>query len=127
MGTDYSKNKTRNTYREILTFDENQEKIRILTNIFDIPAEDILNLYKMRWQIELFFKWIKQKLKIKHCLGYNENSIKIQLYSALIVYLLLYILRKDMGSKANMLLITRIVRANLLEQAEEVQMFLSSA
>lgn len=127
MGTEYSKNKTHNTYREILTFDENEEEVRILTNIFDMPAKDILNLYRMRWQIELFFKWIKQNLKIKHCLGYNENSIKIQLYTALIVYLLLYILRKDMGRKANMLAITRIVRANLLEQVEEAQMFLSSA
>jgi hypothetical protein len=127
MGTDYSKNKTRNTYREILTFDENEEEVRILTNIFDMPAKDFLNLYRFRWQIELFFKWIKQNLKIKHCLGYNENSIKIQLYTALIVYLLLYILQKDIGNKVSMLAVTRIVRANLLERIEEVQMFLSSA
>lgn len=127
MGSDYSKNKTQNIYREILTFDENQEEIRILTNIFDIPAEDILSLYRKRWQIELFFKWIKQNLKIKHCLGYNENSVKIQLYTALISYMLLYILKKDLGRAVNMLTITRIVRANLLERAEEAEIFLSSA
>jgi len=127
MGSNYSKNKTKNTYREILTFDENQEEIRILTNIFDIPAEDILSLYRKRWQIELFFKWIKQNLKIKHCLGYNENSIKIQLYTALISYMLLYMLKKDLGSAVSMLTIARIVRTNLLEDAEEVSIFLSSA
>lgn len=127
MGSEYSRNKTRNTYREILTFDENQEEIRILTNIFDMSAEDILSLYKKRWQIELFFKWIKQNLRIKHCLGYNENSLKIQLYAALISYMLLYILKKDLSNDASMLLVTRIVRANLLESIEEAEIFLSSA
>jgi hypothetical protein len=56
MGTDYSKNKTKNIYREILIFDENEEEFRLLTNIFDIPAEGIIALYKKRWEIELFFK-----------------------------------------------------------------------
>lgn len=127
MGTDYSKNKTHNTYREILTFDENQEEIRILTNIFDIPAKDILTLYKQRWKIELFFKWIKQNLKIKKCVGYNENSIKIQLYTALITHILLYILQKDSGLNVTMIVLTRIVRANLLENVEDAKFFLSSA
>jgi len=65
LGTNYSKNKTHNTYREILTFNEYGEEIRIFTNIVDIPTEEILNFYKLRWKIEIFFKWIKQNLKIK--------------------------------------------------------------
>jgi hypothetical protein len=127
LGTNYSKNKTHNTYREILTFDENEEEFRILTNIFDVPAETILYLYKMRWQIELFFKWIKQNLRIKKCVGYNENSIKIQIYTALIAYLLIYILQQTTSPNSSNLNLTRLIKVNLLEPKEEVFLFLSSA
>ena len=125
LGTEYSKNKTHNTYREILTFDEELEEIRVLTNIFDMPAEDILELYRMRWKIEIFFKWIKQNLKIKTSIGYNENSIKVQIYTALIAYLLIYILKITSTDKViSMLDITRIVKVNLLESTEETLEFL---
>lgn len=127
MGTDYSKNKTKNTYREILTFDEKEDEIRILTNIFDLSAETILYIYKMRWQIELFFKWIKQNLKIKKCIGYSENSIKIQIYTALIAYLLIYILQKTTNCNISMLVLTRLININLLEKKEDVFIYLSSA
>jgi len=118
MGTDYSSNKTKNTYREILTFDENEEEVRILTNIFDIPAEEILLLYKLRWKIELFFKWIKQNLKIKKWLGYNENAVKIQIYSALIAYVLLMLFKLLIKSKLSILQFTRVIEINLLEEVE---------
>lgn len=118
LGTEYSKNKTHNTYREILTFNENNEEVRILTNIFNIPAEDILKLYKMRWKIELFFKWIKQNLKIKKWLGYNENAIKIQVYSALIAYILLALLKLEINDNLSMVSVTRIIQINLLENVE---------
>jgi IS4 transposase len=119
LGSDYSKNKTHNTYREILTFDENEEEFRLLTNIFDMPAEDILQLYRFRWKIELFFKWIKQNLKIKKCIGYNENSIKIQIYTALITYMLIYILKNNLKVTTPMLKITRIIKSNILENTED--------
>lgn len=118
LGTEYSKNKTHNTYREILTFNEDEEEVRILTNIFDIPAEEIINLYKLRWKIETFFKWIKQNLKIKNWLGYNENAIKIQIYSALISFILLTLLKLELNSKITMISFTRIINANLLESVE---------
>ena len=64
-------------------------RIELLTNALDAPAEEVAALYKQRWQIELFFKWIKQNLKIKHFLGTSENAVKIQIYVALIAFLVL--------------------------------------
>ena len=95
LGSDYSKNKTEFVYREILTFDKDGKEVRFLTNIFDLPVSKILELYKLRWQIELFFKWIKQNLRIKHWIGHNENAIKIQLYTALIAFVLIRLIQEE--------------------------------
>jgi len=67
----------------------------LVTNDHTRTALEIANLYKERWQIELFFKWIKQNLKVKTFLGRSENAVKIQLYIAIIAYLLLRLLRED--------------------------------
>ena len=89
MGSDYSKNKTKHKYREILYFPmDSDEEFRLVTNIFDMSAEDIVSLYKKRWDIELFFKWIKQHLTIKKWVGRSLNAISIQIYSARIIYIL---------------------------------------
>ena len=100
-----------------MCFDENCEPITFITNIFDLSKEDIINIYKNRWEIELFFKWIKQNLRIKKFIGYNENAVKIQIFSALITYMLIYLFCKKQNSevKYNILMITRIIRSNLLE------------
>ncbi|MBU5425219.1 IS4 family transposase [Tissierella pigra] len=117
LGTDYSKNKTHNKYREILTFDEEGKEIRFLTNVFDIEAEEIMELYRLRWKIELFFKWVKQNLKIKKWLGHNQNAVKIQIYSALISYVILALLKTRMKIKSSMISISRIIEVNLLEES----------
>ena len=94
MGSNYSKNKTRHKYREILYFTkDSDEEFRLVTNIYDMPAEDIISLYKKRWDIELFFKWIKQHLAIKKWVGRSLNAISIQIYSALIIYVLLLLIK----------------------------------
>lgn len=94
LGTDYSKNKTKFKYREIEHFNEKTgEEFRLLTNIFDMPAHDMLSIYSKRWNIECFFKHIKQNMTIKHWLGHSLNAISIQIYSALIVHILLLILK----------------------------------
>ncbi len=62
--------------------------IRLITNDLDAPAAEIAELYKQRWQIELFFEWIKLNLKIRHFLGASENAVRIQVYVAMITYLL---------------------------------------
>lgn len=59
-----------------------------MTNNFEVSALDVANLYKNRWQIEIFFKWIKQNLTIKKFWGYSENAVKMQLWIAIIAYLL---------------------------------------
>lgn len=59
MSSTPGRNLTFNKYREIMCFDENDEVITFITNIFDLSKEDIINIYKKRWEIELFFKWIK--------------------------------------------------------------------
>ncbi|KOA19328.1 transposase DDE domain protein [Clostridium homopropionicum DSM 5847] len=92
-----------------------QKDIYFITNIFDLSTEDIINIYKKRWEIELFFKWIKENLRIKRFIGYNENAIKIQIFAALISYLLIYINGKMLNVKFSMLTLTRIIRSNLLE------------
>lgn len=100
-----------------MCFDENDEAITFVTNIFDLSKEDIINIYKKRWEIELFFKWIKQNLRIKKFIGYNENAVRIQIFSALITYMLIYLFckKQNLEVKYNILILTRIIRSNLLE------------
>ena len=119
MGTSYSKNLTTKSYREIMTFNEEGEPVTFITNIFDLPASDIIKIYKHRWEIELFFKWIKQNLKIKKLIGYNENAVRIQVFSALISYMLIYLCSGVTALKRSMLTLTRIIRSNLLEDFDE--------
>lgn len=72
---------------------EGEEPLVLVTNLLDEPAEMIAQLYKSRWEIELFFKWIKQRLKIKKFLGKSENAVKIQLITAIIAYLLVFLFK----------------------------------
>lgn len=125
LGSDYSKNKTEFVYREILLFDKNENEVRFLTNIFNLPAQNILDFYKMRWQIELFFKWIKQNLRIKHWVGHNENAIKIQLYSSLISYILIRLVQEEINNKYSILKITRIIRVYITKKVNLLSVFIS--
>ena len=117
MGSTPSGNLTFNKFREIICFDENDEAITFMTNIFDLSKEDIINIYKKRWEIGLFFKWIKQNLRIKNFIGYNENAVRIQIFSALITYMLIYLFckKQNLEVKYNILILTIIIRSNLLE------------
>ena len=81
--------------RRIKFYDTETNKILIfLTNNFDLSAIDIAQLYKHRWKIELFFKWIKQHLKIKSFWGQSENAVKTQVWIAVSVYVLIAIAKK---------------------------------
>lgn len=80
--------------RIIKFWDKKHEKlIWLVTNRFDLPTQEIRELYRMRWEIEIFFKFIKQNLKLKRFFGTSQNAIKIQIYTALIAYLLVYLLK----------------------------------
>lgn len=116
MGSDYSKNKTKYKYREILYFTEDSdEEFRLVTNIFDMPAEDIVSLYKKRWNIELFFKWIKQHLTIKKWVGRTLNAISIQIYCALIIYILILLVKYRFKSNLSTFDVFRKFKTNILE------------
>ena len=77
--------------------DDHETPLILVTNDFSRSAEEIADLYKQRWQIELFFKWIKQKLKLKRYFGFSENAVRLQIYSALITYLLLHLYQRRSG------------------------------
>lgn len=97
--------------REILVERQGKAPMRLVTNDLARPATEIAALYKERWQIELLFKWIKQNLKIKRFLGRSENAVKIQIYVALIAFLLLRMLRQTCATSQRhqpKALITRI-------------------
>ena len=95
MKTFYSLQGYPQPLRRIRYFDENLDKRFVfLTNDFDSPAVTIAALYKSRWQIELFFKWIKQHLRITTFYGTSQNAVKAQIWMAVSVYLLVAIVKK---------------------------------
>ncbi|MGQ3888225.1 transposase [Legionella sp. CNM-1927-20] len=79
--------------RRIYVKRQGKTPLVIITNLLNQPAEQLAKLYKARWDIELFFKWIKQHLKIKKFLGKSHNAVKIQLITAIIAYLLVFLFK----------------------------------
>ena len=102
--------------RELRLKTDTGKVLRILSNDLDAPAQEIADLYKRRWAIELFFRWVKQTLKIRHFLGNSENAVRIQLAVALIAYLLLQLARKTQHTGKSPLAFARLVRANLMHR-----------
>jgi hypothetical protein len=102
------------TLREVVVVASDGRTFRLVTNDLDAPAEHIGSLYKARWQVELFFRWIKQHLKIKRFLGTSENAVRIQIAVALIVFLVLRLAAETTRSTASLLTFARLVRANLM-------------
>jgi IS4 transposase len=100
--------------REIHIVLDTGKTLRLVSNDLDAPAERIAELYKTRWQIELFFRWVKQTLKIRKFLGTSENAIRVQLAVALIAYLLLRLAHAGQRAVASLLTFTRLVRAHLM-------------
>jgi IS4 transposase len=110
------KNPFRDPVREVRVNTETGKELRILTNDLDAPADEIADLYKRRWQIELFFRWIKQTLKIRHFLGTSENAVRIQVAVALIAFLLLRLAQATAKTIESPLAFARLVRANLMHR-----------
>ena len=102
--------------REVRVKTDTGKVLRILSNDLEAPARDIADLYKRRWAIELFFRWIKQNLKIRHFLGVSENAVRIQLAVALIAYLLLRLAQAAQRTVKSPLAFARLVRANLMHR-----------
>jgi transposase len=102
--------------RELRVRTETGKILRILTNDLDAPADEIAELYKRRWQIELFFRWIKHTLKIRHFFGTSENAVRIQIAIALIAFLLLRMAHTLQNSVPSLLTFTRLVANNLMQR-----------
>jgi IS4 transposase len=102
--------------RRVSYFDaETDKRLKFLTNNFTLPALTIARIYKQRWQVELFFKWIKQHLRIKAFYGTSENAVKTQIWIAVSVYVLVAIVRKRLGLEASLYQILQILSITLFE------------
>ena len=95
---------------------ETKKRFKFLTNNFTLPALTIAQIYKCRWQVELFFKWIKQHLRIKTFFGTSENAVKTQIWIAVSVYVLVAIVRKRLGLEASLYQILQILSVTLFEK-----------
>jgi IS4 transposase len=102
--------------RELRVIIDTGTTLRIVTNDLDAPAQEIADLYKQRWQIELFFRWVKQNLRITRFIGVSENAVRIQIAVALIAYLLLHLAQRAQQVVPSPLLYARLVRANLMHR-----------
>ena len=95
---------------------EREQRLVLLTNNFSIPALTVAALYRYRWQIELFFKWIKQHLRIKSFFGTSDNSVKTQIWIAVTVYVLVALVKKRLGLKQDLYTLLQIFSLTLFEK-----------
>jgi hypothetical protein len=110
--------------RRIKYYDfESKRNFTFLTNNIDLTAEQIALLYKNRWQVELFFKWIKQHLKVKSFWGTSENAVRIQIYSAIIAYCLVAIVGHDLKLERSTYEILQILGISLLDKTPVNKLF----
>ena len=109
----------RNKYRD----PETNRTLVFLTNDFDLPALVVAELYRQRWQVELFFKWIKQHLRIKAFYGYSENAVRTQLWIAVAVYCLLAIIKKELKADRELHEIQEILKVSAFQKMPILQAF----
>lgn len=102
---------------------EDGKVLVFLTNNFDLPALIIAQLYKLRWRVELFFKWIKQNLRIKHFFGTTDNAVKTQVWIAVCIYVLVAILRKELQVELSLSQMLQILSVNVFEQVPLAELF----
>ena len=115
--TTYPEALRRVSYFDVVT----GKRLKFLTNNFSLPALTIAQIYKQRWQVELFFKWIKQHLRIKAFFGTSENAVKTQIWIAVSIYVLVAIVRKRLGLEASLYQILQILSLTLFEKTPIVR------
>jgi hypothetical protein len=120
--TQYARERFPSKVRRIRYLDPNSEKrLVFLTNNMDLSAETIAALYRSRWQIELFFKWVKQHLRIKAFYGTSENAVKTQIWIAVSIYVLVAIIKKQLKLGLNLYTILQILSVSLFEKTSILQ------
>jgi IS4 transposase len=100
---------------------DTRKRFKFLTNNFTLPAVTIAQIYQSRWQVELFFKWIKQHLRIKAFYGTSENAVKTQIWIAVSVYVLVAIVRKRLMLPTSLYQILQILSVTLFEKTPILQ------
>jgi uncharacterized protein (UPF0248 family) len=101
---------------------ETKKRFKFLTNNFTLPAHRIAQIYKCRWEVELFFKWIKQNLRINKFYGVSENAVKTQIWIAVSVYVLVAIARKRLGLESSLFQILQIFSVTIFEKVPILQL-----
>ncbi len=110
--------------RRVKYFDEETDKVFVfLTNNIDLKAIEIAMLYKQRWMVELFFKWVKQHLKIKSFWGTSENAVRIQIYCAIITYCMVAIAESNLKSERSIYEVLQILGISLLDKTPVHELF----
>jgi len=112
----YRANPMSDAVREIKVRTETGKVLRVLTNDLDAPAAEIAALYKRRWAIELFFRWIKQTLKLRHFFGTSDNAVSIQITVALIAFVLIKLAHGTQSAIESLTRFGRLIRANVLHR-----------
>jgi IS4 transposase len=110
--------------RRIKFYDADNDRVLVfLSNNFELKATEIAQLYKHRWKIELFFKWIKQHLNIKSFWGRSENAVKIQIWIAISVYVLIAIAKKEYQLKQSLYEIIQVVSICIFDKVPLYELF----
>ncbi|KPV45790.1 IS4 family transposase [Alicyclobacillus ferrooxydans] len=106
--------------RRIVTLDTKGNRIVILTNDYFTPADELAELYRNRWKIELFFRWMKQHLKTTAFFGTSQTAVENQIYIALIAYLLMFLAQHDLSTTASLLTVQRLLKTLLWKTWDEL-------
>lgn len=114
-------NRYQDNLRRISVYREEKPPLILVTNLMEVSAEIIAELYKARWEVELFFKWIKQNLKLKKFLGKSENAVKIQIATAIIAYILIQLFKNTSDDGRRLQLVLVWVRCNLNIKIKKVK------
>ncbi len=127
LTTHYSSKSYPEKLRRVKFYDKEQGKMYVfLTNNFEITAMEVALLYKHRWKIELFFKWIKQHLKIKTFWGESENAVKTQIWTAVCTYLMVAIVKKELKIERNLYEILQIISVSIFDKTQLNQLLTES-
>jgi hypothetical protein len=124
LATSWSRRRFPDRLRRIRLYDATtQRSLVLLTNHFELPAITVAQLYRRRWQVELFFKWIKQHLRLRSFLGRSQNAVRLQVWTAICSYLLVAIAKKELGLTQSLHQILQIISVSVFEPVPLADLF----
>jgi hypothetical protein len=124
LATGWSRRRFTGPLRRVRIYDASyQRSLVFLTNHFDLPAITVAELYRRRWQVELFFKWIKQHLRLRAFLGRSQNAVRLQVWAAICSYLLVAIAKKEFDLPHSLHQILQVISVSVFESAPLTELF----